>query len=222
MASATLPVFPAPFRRRALRRPGRERHSVGLADWQGLVSVILSIRSGVMAYHRLVLESASRVRRGISGSGRSLEDEVVAVGIGDLDPALVEAPVVGSAAVVRESVDELGEVVDGEDRGGRGGLVVGEVYAEFGAADVELDELVRSPLRGLQAEDVVVEGGCRCSAGVGSASGSSSQQDGGGEGPPATLLWCQTFRCARRGRSGSGATGVGNDAGGVLVVEAPR
>lgn len=68
--------------------------------------------------------------------------------------------------MVRESVDELGEVVDGEDRGGRGGLVVGEVYAEFGAADVELDELVRSPLRGLQAEDVVVEGGCPVEVGA--------------------------------------------------------
>jgi hypothetical protein len=84
---------------------------------------------------------------------------MVAVGVDDLDPALVEAPVDRGAAVVGKPVDEVGEVVDGQDRGRGDGLVVGEVDAEFGAADVKLDELARSTLRGLQAEDVVVERG---------------------------------------------------------------
>lgn len=75
------------------------------------------------------------------GRGRGLEDEVVAAGSATW-PSFLEPAGDDDAAVLGEPMEGV-EVVDGDDRRGRGGFVVGEVDAELGSADVELDRTRR-------------------------------------------------------------------------------
>lgn len=65
-----------------------------------------------------------------------------------------------------QSNDEGLEVVNGEDRDRSGGLVVDEVDAEFGAADVELDEFAGAMVGGGQTEDIGIERGCSVEIGA--------------------------------------------------------